>query len=231
MKRFYTSATAAPAEDGHAILLDGRAIKTPKRAPLVVPTLALAEAIAEEWEAQTDAIRPETMPLTGMANAAIDLIAPDPAAFALPLAAYAESDLLCYRADDRELAALEAAEWNPILVWAETRYEVEFVLATGIVHVAQPDETLAALREALLAFDPFRLAALSPLITIGGSLVVALALAERAFASDTLWPTVNCDELWQEQRWGVDADAVAARAVKQREWDAAVRFLGLLGGN
>ena len=228
MKRFYTSATTTPVDNGHAILLDERAIKTPKRAALVVPVLALAEAIAVEWEAQTDAIRPETMPLTGMANAAIDLIAPDPNAFAMPLAAYGESDLLCYRAQDKELASLEAAEWNPILGWAEARYGIEFVLATGIIHVAQPHETLAALREALLAHDPFQLATLSPLITIGGSLVVALALTERAFDGDALWAAVNCDEHWQEQRWGADADAVATRALKQREWDAAVRFLGLL---
>lgn len=230
MKRFYTSVTTAPVDTGHAVLLDGRAIKTPKRAALVVPTPVLAQAIATEWEAQTEEVLPARMPLTGMANAAIDLIAPDPNAFAEPLAAYAESDLLCYRADDRELATLEAGSWNPILAWAEARYGVEFVLATGIVHVAQPDETLVRLRDALLAFDPFRLAALAPLITIGGSLVVALGLAERAFDGDALWATVNCDELWQEQRWGVDADAVAARALKQREWDAAVRFLGLLRG-
>lgn len=228
MKRFYISATTAPADNGYAILLDGRAIKTPKRAALVVPTVALAEAIAAEWQAQDEEMLPQTMALTGMANAAIDLVAPDPDAFATPLAAYAESDLLCYRADDRELAALEAATWNPVLAWAEARYGVEFALATGIVHVAQPDETLAALRDALLALDPFRLAALSPLITIGGSLVVALALVERTLDGEALWAAVNIDELWQEQRWGVDADAVAARAAKQREWDAAVRFLGLL---
>lgn len=228
MKRFYTSATTTPVDNGHAILLDGRGIKTPKRAPLVVPTLALADALAAEWQAQGEEILPQTMPLTGMANAAIDLIAPDLVAFAMPLAAYGESDLLCYRSQDKELAALETAEWNPILAWAEARYGVEFVLATGIVHVAQSDETLAALRGALLAFDPFRLAALAPLITIGGSLVVALALTERAFDGDALWAAVNCDELWQEQRWGVDADAVATRALKQREWNAAVRFLRLL---
>lgn len=228
MKRFYTTATVNPVDSGHAILLDGRPIKTPKRAPLVVPTPAIAAAIAAEWQAQVEEIKPATMPLTGMANAAIDLIAPDAPAFAHPLAAYAESDLLCYRADDRELLALEATAWNPILAWAEARYSVEFTLTTGIVHVAQPEPTLAALRDALLAHDPFSLAALAPLITIGGSLVVALALAERAFDSDALWAAVNCDELWQEQRWGADDEAIASRAAKQREWDAAARFLALL---
>ncbi len=228
MKRFYTTATTAPSGNGHAIHLDGRPIKTPKRAALIVPTPALAAAIATEWQEQAEEIAPATMPLTGMANAAIDLIAPDAPAFASPLAAYAESDLLCYRADDRELAALEAAAWNPILAWAATRYGVEFSLTTGIVHVAQPAPTLTALSDALLAYDPFHLAALSPLITIGGSLVVALALAERAFDADALWAAVNCDELWQEQRWGSDAEAIASRTAKQREWDAAARFLGLL---
>ncbi len=228
MKRFYTTATTAPADTGHAILLDGRAIKTPKRAALIVPTAALATAIAAEWQAQVDEIKPAAMPLTGMANAAIDLIAPDALAFATPLAAYAESDLLCYRAHDSELLALEAAAWNPILAWAEARYGVEFVLATGIVHVAQPATTLAAFRNALVAHDPFHLAALSPLITIGGSLVVALALAERTFGGDALWAAVNCDEHWQEQRWGADDEAIASRAAKQREWDAAARFLALL---
>ena len=228
MKRFYTTATTAPTDSGHAIHLDGRPIKTPKRAPLVVPTSALASAIAAEWQAQRDIIQPATMPLTGMANAAIDLIAPDAPTFATPLAAYGESDLLCYRADDRELAAHEAALWNPVLAWAEARYGIEFTLVTGIIHVAQPEATLAALHDALLAHDPFHLAALSPLITIGGSLVVALALAECAFDGDTLWAAVNCDELWQEQRWGTDDDAIAARAAKQREWDAAARFLELV---
>lgn len=228
MKRFYAAATTAPADGGYAVLLDGRPIKTPKRAALVVPTLTLATAIAAEWQAQVEDIEPATMPLTGMANAAIDLIAPDARAFAAPLAAYAESDLLCYRAHDSELLALEAAAWNPILAWAEARYSVEFTLTTGIVHVPQPASMLTALRDALLEHDPFHLAALSPLITIGGSLVVALALAEGAFDGDALWAAVNCDELWQEQRWGADAEAIAARAAKQREWDAAVRFLALL---
>lgn len=230
MKRFYTAASTTPAEAGYAILLDGRAIKTPNRALLVAPSAALADAIAAEWAAQGEEIRPDSMPLTGIANAAIDLVAPDVTAFVAPLAAYADSDLLCYRAPEAPLSAHEAALWNPILAWAEQRYAVEFVLVTGIMHQRQADATIAALRDAMTASDPFRIAALSPLITIGGSLVAALALAEDAFDRDALWAAVNCDELWQEQQWGADADAVAARAAKQREWDAAARFLALLGG-
>lgn len=228
MKRFYTAASTTPADAGYGILLDGRAIKTPKRAALVVPTAHLAEAIAAEWQEQGEDIRPDTMPLTGMANAAIDLISPDLVSFVSPLAAYADSDLLCYRAPDAALSAHEAALWNPILAWAEQRYAVEFLLVTGIMHQRQADATFTALGDAVMAYDAFRIAALSPLITIGGSLVAALALAERAFDRDTLWAAVNCNELWQEQKWGTDAEAIAARAAKKREWDAAARFLELL---
>lgn len=228
MKRFYTAVAHGPVDGGHAILLDSRPIRTPKRQSLKVPSEALAEAIAAEWAAQGEEILPATMPLTGMANAAIDLIAPDAAAFATPLAAYGESDLLCYRAPEADLAAAEAEAWNPILAWAETRYGAEFTLVSGIIHQPQPATTIAALAAALAAQDPFRLAALSPLITIGGSLVVALALTESAFDSDTLWAAVTFDELWQEQRWGTDEEALKARANKHLEWQAAARFLNLL---
>ena len=228
MKRFYKAVTHAPAEQGFAILLDGRSIRTPKKEALIVPTAPLAAAIAAEWDAQDEDILPATMPLTGMANAAIDLIAPDIAAFAAPLAAYGETDLLCYRAPEADLAAIEAEVWNPILAWAETRHGVEFTLVNGIMHQPQPPATLAALSSALAAYDPFRLAALSPLITIGGSLVVALALVERAFDSEQLWQAVTLDEVWQENRWGADEEALKARANKHVEWQAATRFLALL---
>ena len=229
MKRFYKAVSTAAADHGIAIELDGRRIRTPKREHLIVPTAALANAIAAEWEAQGDEILPGTMPLTGMANAAIDLITPDSAAFAAPLAAYGESDLLCYRAPEADLAAAEAEAWNPILAWSEGRHGVEFNLVSGIIHQPQPPATIAALGEALRTHDPFRLAALSPLITIGGSLVVALALADQAFDSDTLWNAVTFDEIWQERRWGTDEEALKARANRHAEWQTATRFLSLLG--
>ena len=228
MKRFYKAVSVAPAETGHAIHLDGRSIRTPKRAPLWLPTAALAEAVAAEWDAQQEDILPGTMPLTGIANAAIDWVVPDAAAFAAPLAAYGETDLLCYRAPEPPLARAEAAGWNPILAWAEARYGVEFTLITGIIHQPQPAATTAALRDALLAHDPFRLAALSPIITIGGSLVVALAHVSGAFDSDTLWQAVTLDERWQEEQWGVDEEATQQRARHHAEWQTATRFLNLL---
>lgn len=228
MKRFYREVTVAPADAGHGVQLDGRAIRTPGRAVLAVPTAALAAAIAVEWEAQGDSIAPQTMPLTGMANAAIDLVAPDAGAFAAPLARYGESDLLCYRAPEADLAAEQARLWNPVLGWAEQWFGVEFALASGVMHVAQPAGTAERLGAALLALDPFRLAALSPIITIGGSLVAGLALAHGAFDSETLWQAVTLDERWQEERWGDDAEATAARERRHAEWQAASRFLSLL---
>lgn len=229
MKRFYREVAVAPAEGGHGILLDGRPIRTPARAVLAVPTDALAAAMAAEWDAQGDAIVMQTMPLTGIANAAIDLVAPGPAAFAAPLARYGESDLLCYRAPEADLAAEQGRVWNPILEWAETRLRIEFALASGVMHVAQPAGIAEALGAALLELDPFRLAALAPIITIGGSLVVGLALVHSAFDSESLWQAVTLDERWQEERWGEDAEATAARELRHNEWQAAARFLALLG--
>jgi chaperone required for assembly of F1-ATPase len=182
MKRFWKEATVALREDGgFAVQLDGRPVRTPARALLILPTAPLAEVIASEWQAQGEEVDPRTMALTGLANAAIDHAATDPAGFAATLTPYAETDLLCYRDDrDAALAAEQAAAWNPLLAWAEARFGVEFMLAQGVMHVAQPPATVAALQDAVRALPPFRLAALSPLVTISGSLVAALAVEGRA---------------------------------------------------
>jgi chaperone required for assembly of F1-ATPase len=185
--------------------------------------------MADEWRAQGDTIDPAAMPLTGVANAAIDLATPDPAAFAAPIAAYAASDLLCYRDDrDSALQAEQAAMWNPLLAWAEGRHGIEFALTQGVLPVDQPDATIATLKGAVLALDPFRLAALAPLVTIGGSLVAGLALSEGAYDADTLWQAVSLDELYQERRWGADGEAQAMRARREADWHNAARFLELL---
>ncbi len=169
------------------------------------------------------------MPLTGLANAAIDRVMPDPTAFARPLADYAESDLLCYRAEaPAELVARQAEAWDPLLDWARTRFDIAFVVTTGIVHAPQPPATVARLSEALLARDAFALAAMSPLITIGGSLVTALALAEDAMDADRAFDVTHLDELWQAERWGEDRLALEARASRRRDFMAAAEFLDLL---
>lgn len=229
MRRFYADAGVTPESDGFAITLDGRPVRTPGRAALRIPTRPLAEAIAAEWMAQGDVVDPASMPLTGLANAAIDLVMPDPPAFAAPLAAYGESDLLCYRAPDQDLAAAEAAAWNPILAWAEARFDVDFILVTGVIHRPQPAATIAALRQAVAGQSPFRLAALSPVIRIAGSLVIGLALSEAAFAPDTLWQAIVTDELWQEARWGCVDDAEDRREHHRAAWFAAAQFIALSG--
>jgi chaperone required for assembly of F1-ATPase len=146
VKRFWADVTVADGPGGHAVLLDGRGVRTPARAPLAVPSAPLADAIAAEWAAQPDDVDPRAMPLTGLANAAIDHVAANPAAFAATLTPYAETDLLCYR-DDRDPALTEqqATAWNPLLTWAEGRFGVEFTLTTGVIHVAQPAVTIAVL--------------------------------------------------------------------------------------
>lgn len=230
MRRFWTDARAVEQDGGWGIALDGRPVRTPARAPLAVAGRDLAEAIAEEWQAQGETVDPALMPLTGLANAAIDLAAPDPAAFAAPIAAYAQSDLFCYR-DDRDgaLQAEQAAVWNPLLAWAEARHGIEFTLTQGVLPVDQPAATITALRGAVLGLDAFRLAALTPLVTVGGSLVAGLALVEDAFDASALWDAVSLDELYQERRWGADSEAQKARARREADWHHAARFLSLLG--
>ena len=225
MKRFYREVSVA---DG-AILLDGKPVKTPARATLTLPTPRLAEAVAAEWRAQGEEIDPRTMKLTGLSNAAIDRITPDVAAFVRPLAAYAESDLLCYRADNpAELIARQAEAWDPLLAWARTRFDVHFAVTSGIVHAPQPDITIARLGEALGVYDAFHLAGLAPIITIGGSLVTALALAEDEVDPDRAFDLTHLDELWQARRWGEDRLALEARAARKRDFMAAAELLDLL---
>ena len=160
MKRFWKHVSV---DAERVVRLDDRPVRTPGRVPLALPTPALAEAVADEWRGVGETVDPRAMPLTGLANAAIDRIGMDPAPFADGLARYAESDLLCYRADSPpELVARQDAVWNPLLDWAQTRYDVHFTLVTGIMHKPQPPATVERLAQAVAALDPFRLAALSP---------------------------------------------------------------------
>ena len=225
MKRFWKEART----EGGDVLLDGRPVRTPKRNRLELPTPALAEAVAAEWAGVAEALDPRALPLTGLANAAIDIVEPDRLAFGEALAKHGESDLLAYRAESPpELVARQAAEWDKLLAWVQHRYDVHVEVTAGVLHCPQPAATVARLRDATVALGAFELAALSPLVTIGGSLIAGLALVERAFDPDTLWAAVNLDELWQEELWGADQLAAQAREARRRDWDAAVRFLTLL---
>ncbi|MDQ1158617.1 chaperone required for assembly of F1-ATPase [Sphingomonas sp. SORGH_AS 950] len=227
MKRFWTNVGV---DADRVVRLDDRPVRTPGRAPLALPTPALAEAVAGEWRAVEETVDPRAMPLTGLANAAIDRIGPDPAPFAQGLARYAETDLLCYRADSPpELVERQDRVWNPLLDWARDRYDVHFTLVSGIMHRPQPDATVDRLAQAVAALDAFRLAALSPVVTITGSLVLALALLEGAAEPDAVWIAAHVDEDFQAEIWGEDYLAIEAREGKRREFDAAVRFLAALG--
>lgn len=226
MKRFYKAVTIG-ADNG--ILLDGRPVRTPGRALLAPPGAQLAEAIADEWAAQADVIDPRAMPLTGLANAAIDRIAPAQESFAHGLAVYGESDLLCYRAaGPAPLVRRQTELWDPILDWARARYDIAFEVTSGITHKPQPPDTIARLAAAVGTRDPFELAGLSPLVTVSGSLVIALALAEGALSLTAAWAAASLDEQWQLDQWGEDDEAVKALAARRADFAAGSRFLSLL---
>lgn len=230
MKRFWKEAKAVPSGGGFAVELDGRPLHTPGRERLVVPTAALADAVAGEWNHAADKVDPRVMPMTGLANAAIDRVAPDPAAFAQSLVRYADSDLVCYRAHyPPALVDRQAARWDPLIAWARRRYDVDVVTTGGIVHVAQPKATLDRLAHAVNGLDAFRLAGIAPLVTIGGSLIAGLAVAEGAVEPETAWEAVSVDDEWQRDQWGADPEAEAALEGKRREFAAASAFLALLG--
>lgn len=229
MKRFWKNAVAVDRDGAWGVELDGKPLRTPAREPLAVPTSALAEAISEEWNGVEEKIDPRNMPLTGLANAAIDRVGHDKQAFAAGLAKYAEGDLACYRAEGPpELVNRQGESWDALLSWARRRFDVDFNTTSGILHVDQPPATVEQLAHAVAALDAFRLAGLSPHVTIGGSLIAALGVLERAFTPNQAWQAVSVDDRWQLEQWGSDAEAEAALENRRRDFLAAARFLELL---
>jgi chaperone required for assembly of F1-ATPase len=229
MKRFWKEAAAVEGDGNWSIALDGRPVRTPARALLTVAGAPLARAIAAEWQDAGETIDPRAMPLTGLANAALDRVAPNPEAFAAGLARYGASDLLCYRADSpAPLVARQSREWDPLLHWARRRYDVDFAVTSGVAPIDQSPDTLAKLGQATAALGPFELAALSPLVTVGGSLIAALALLEQAVDVETAWAAVSLDEQWQLDTWGRDSEAEKALASREADFRAGARLLALL---
>jgi chaperone required for assembly of F1-ATPase len=229
VKRFWKEVSVAPDGEGWGVGLDGRPVRTPARAPLIVPNEALAQAIAGEWDGTGEQVDPRAMPLTGLANAAIDRVMPDKQAFADGLARYAEADLACYRADNpNELVERQVDSWDALLAWARRRFDVDFATTTGVTHVRQPQATVERLAHEVAALVSFQLAGLSPLVTIGGSLVAALAVLEKAVTPEAAWDAVSLDDRWQLERWGSDAEAQTALDNRQRDFLAAAQFLDLL---
>lgn len=228
MKRFYKEATIVDAEEGFAIQLDDRPVRTPARALLALPTRALAQAVAAEWQAQGETVDPASMPMTGLANAAIDHVATNRADFAAGVARYAQSDLLCYRADGPDtLVDRQAAAWDPLLDWARGRYDVAFAVTQGIIPVPQPEETLARLAAAVEPLDPFILTGLSTLVTLSGSLVCGLAVVDGGHDIDGIWQAAEIDEAWQVEQWGEDAEATARAVRRQADFSTAGAFCAM----
>ena len=230
MRRFWKEVTVEQDDAGWAVRLDGGAVRTPARAVLSGPSRALADAIAEEWRSVGDEVDPRGMPLTGFANAAIDRVAPDRQAFAAGLGRYAEADLACYRSEwPPELVERQEQSWDPLLAWARRRYDVDFTTTSRLMHVPQPPATVDRLAHEVTALDPFRLAGLSSLVTIGGSLIAGLAVLEKAIPTEEAWAAVSLDERWQLEQWGSDTEAQKALENRRRDFLAAARFLELLG--
>lgn len=230
-RRFYKAVTVRPEEGGgFAVFLDERALKTPAKRPLVLPTEGLAQAIAEEWAGQGDSIKPLTMPLTRLAYTALDRLAEDPAKAIDEAAAYAGTDLVCYRASHPAMLVRRQAEgWQPLLDWLSRRYDVALTVTSGIMAVAQSDEALARLKAVVAARDPLRLAALHALTTVCGSLVIAQAVAEGEIDAQRAFELAHIDETVQAEQWGEDAEAAAAREAVRQDILASGRFLALLG--
>lgn len=231
MKRFYKSASIEAIDAGWRVTLDGRAIKTAGGRAQAVPTSALAQALADEWEEQGEEIDPARFVLRDMADFAIDVVAPAPVAAADALLPYAETDTLCYRAEpDEALHARQAEMWESLLAAAEARWDLRFERISGVIHRAQPPETLARLRGVLAAETPFALAALRTLASLSASIVVGLAALAPGADAQALWDAANLEEDWQAELWGKDAEATGLRARRFAAFAAAMRFAELARG-
>jgi chaperone required for assembly of F1-ATPase len=226
-RRFYKEVSVSDAAPFH-VLLDGRQIKTPKKRALALPTRSLAEALADEWRAQTESIDPTRMPLTRFANTAIDAVIDTLDAVASDITAYAGSDLICYRAETPEkLVELQAEHWDPIVAWVNETLNTEFRVVFGIVHVAQPNAAIAAYAMALEPHDAMRLTGLHVITTLTGSALISLALGRDWLSADAAWKAAHVDEDYQIANWGEDAEAISRRRGRRAEFDAAVQFLSL----
>lgn len=229
-KRFYKSVTVGPQQSGSVpLLLDAKIAHTPKKLELRLPTLALARAIAGEWAAQEDRIDPARMPMTRLANTAIDGVMGREAVVRADVVKYASSDLVCYRADRPQgLIKRQADLWNPVLAWGAAN-GMRFSAATGLMHVAQPQESLDAVARKVAPLDAFQLTALHTMVTLTGSALLPLGVLAGAWSVERAWEAAHVDEDWQIAEWGEDAEAKARRDLRWVEMTAAARLLEALG--
>ncbi len=229
-KRFWTASAVVAVYGGWTVQLDGRAVKTPAKTLLVVPTEGLAQAIAAEWDAQQGEIKPDTMPYTRTANSAIDKVTVQFDDVATMLSAYGGSDHLCYRATGPEmLVARQAAGWDPLLAWAAQSLDLHLTVTAGIMHIAQPEAALARANALVARLNPFQLAAFHDLVALSGSLVIALAVIHGRLDPQAAWSLSRIDEDWQIEEWGADEEAAELTAIKHEAFLQAARFYGLCG--
>jgi len=227
-RRFYAKVGTAAVADGYAVELDGKPLRTPARRVLTAPNVALAEAIAGEWDAQRGLIDPGKMPLTRLANSIIDGVAEQPGPVAAEIAKYVASDLLLYRATSpAELAARQSQHWDPVLAWAGQTLGAHFTCTSGVSHIAQPQAAIDAARAAI-PDDPWRLGAVHVATTLTGSALLALALARGFLSPDAVWQAANVDEDWNMDQWGRDELALKRRAFRFAELKAAAMVLAAL---
>lgn len=231
MKRFYETVTVGDGECGHAVLLDGRAVMTPRRQRLLVPRREIASMIADEWARQGEDVDPESMPAMRLASSAIDTTAAERPRVIDMLVAYGRTDLVCHRADrPADLVERQTGSWQPVLDWVASAHGVRLHVAEGVMPLEQPAESLEALRRAVDRGDHFALTALHGATTTLGSIVVALALRDEAIGSEAAWAAGQLDESYQVEQWGEDEEAAARRDQLRREFEAAARILDLLRG-
>jgi len=224
-KRAFAQAAAAPSVDGFSLVTDGKPVRTPRGGRLCVPARALAEAIAVEWNALGEWIDPQALPLTRLANTALDGTSANREAIALDLARHAEFDLLCYRAGEPAgLAELQAQQWDPMVEWAAARLGLRLTVVTGIVPVAQPPETLAACLEQVRGLDDFSLTALHLATSLTGSIVLGFAVVLGELDADAAFDLAHLDEIWQAERWGADSEAQDRLDRRRRELTDTQRF-------
>ncbi|MFN4141291.1 ATP12 family chaperone protein [Aestuariivirga sp.] len=224
-RRFYKSVSVT---GDLGIALDGRPVKTPMKAPLRLPTRALAEAVAGEWDAQREKIDPASMIFTRLANTAIDRVGPNRERIEAEVLEYANSDLVCYRADrPPQLVERHAREWDPVVDWARTTLDAPFEVTVGVIHKTQPTSAISACEAALEELNDFELAAFHAIMTLTGSALIALMLARRAAVPEAAWIAAHVDEDYQVEQWGQDEEAQVRRAARYTEFIACCRFLAL----
>ncbi|MDQ0421067.1 chaperone required for assembly of F1-ATPase [Peteryoungia aggregata LMG 23059] len=229
-KRFYENVGMEEREDGFSITLDGKPVKTPAKKLLTLPTREAAELVVAEWAGQGEFIDPATMPITKLANTAIDAVSNSLADVFDEIVRFAGTDLLCYRADGpKELTDRQATRWDPVLAWAATAHAARFILVEGVMHQEQPGEAVSAFARALERYrDPFRISCLNVVTTLTGSAVLALAFAEGAFELDEIWSFAHLDEDWTLEHWGTDTEAEARREARYAECASAASLFAAL---